>query len=404
MNRLEEIAARLAAIATEAEAPGADLAALNAETTALLEERKQLLEQAQQRNALLGRIANGELGTVVPGATGTQQPTTETRTREEILASPEYRTAWAKRLMRRPDSAFTAAEQRALGAVLTTTATTATTATSSVDGVNNGGLFIPTDVLDSFLNEVALLSPVFNDINRVNVSGIVSLPYKKSVSAAKTRKEGTANTDAEFVWAEVKITLAEVSATVRVTWKLETMTPDSFINYLVNELVADHGEQIIEQLIYGTGTGNDTLGITKHEVIDGTYTEGAKILEVIETNLKKMNARAKRGAKIYLSTDLAEAVTFSKDGNGAYVLNPINSVGVNSVARYQVEVDPYLHAGDFLIGALKRNTLAQFAEDVSVTKDVSGRERINDYTSYSVIGIAVKPGTILYGKANKAAS
>lgn len=403
MHTLEEIAARLAAIATEAEAPGADLAALNAETTALLEERKQLLEQAQQRNALLGRIANGELGTVVPGATGTQQPTTETRTREEILASPEYRTAWAKRLMRRPDSAFTAAEQRALGAVLTTTATTATTATSSVDGVNNGGLFIPTGVLDSFLNEVALLSPVFNDINRVNVSGIVSLPYKKSVTAAKTRKEGTANTDAEFVWAEVKITLAEVSATVRVTWKLETMTPDSFINYLVNELVADHGEQIIEQLIYGTGTGNDTLGITKHEVIDGTYTEGAKILEVIETNLKKMNARAKSGAKIYLSTDLAEAVTFSKDGNGAYVLNPINSVGVNSVARYQVEVDPYLHAGDFLIGALKRNTLAQFAEDVSVTKDVSGRERINDYTSYSVIGIAVKPGTILYGKANKAA-
>lgn len=404
MNRLEEIAARLAAIATEAEAPGADLAALNAETTALLEERRQLLEQAQQRNALLGRIANGELGTVVPGATGTQQPTTETRTREEILASPEYRSAWAKRLMRRPDNAFTDAEQRALGAVLTTTATTATTATSSVDGVNNGGLHIPTDVLDNFLNEIALLSPVFNDINRVNVSGIVSLPYKKSVSAAKSRKEGTANTDAEFVWAEVKITLAEVSATVRVTWKLETMTPDSFINYLVNELVADHGEQIIEQLIYGTGTGNDTLGITKHEVIDGTYTEGAKILEVIEANLKKMNARAKSGAKIYLSTDLAEAVTFSKDGNGAYVLNPINSVGVNSVARYQVEVDPYLHAGDFLIGALKRNTLAQFAEDVSVTKDVSGRERINDYTSYSVVGIAVKPGTILYGKANKAAS
>lgn len=404
MNRLEEIAARLAAIATEAEAPGADLAALNAETTALLEERRQLLEQAQQRNALLGRIANGELGTVVPGATGTQQPATETRTREEVLASPEYRSAWAKRLMRRPDNAFTDAEQRALGAVLTTTATTATTATSSVDGVNNGGLHIPTDVLDSFLNEIALLSPVFNDINRVNVSGIVSLPYKKSTSAAKSRKEGTANTDAEFVWAEVKITLAEVSATVRVTWKLETMTPDSFINYLVNELVADHGEQIIEQLIYGTGTGNDTLGITKHEVIDGTYTEGAKILEVIETNLKKMNARAKSGAKIYLSTDLAEAVTFSKDGNGAYVLNPINSVGVNSVARYQVEVDPYLHAGDFLIGALKRNTLAQFAEDVSVTKDVSGRERINDYTSYSVIGIAVKPNTILYGKANKAAS
>lgn len=404
MGRLAEIQQRLNAITTELQADGADFDALNAEADALIEERKVLLAQQQRRNALLGRIANGEVGTVIDGADGNPQPAAETRTREEILASPEYRTAWAKRLMRRPDSAFTAAEQRALGAVLTTTATTATTATSSVDGVNNGGLHIPTDVLDTFLNEIALLSPIFNDINRVSVAGIVSLPYKKSASAAKSRKEGTANTDAEFVWADVKITLAEVSATVRVTWKLETMTPDAFITYLINELVADHGEQIIEQFIYGTGTGNDTLGITKHEVIDGSYTEGTKILEVVEASLKKMTARAKSGAKIYLSTDLAEAVTFAKDENGAYVLSPINSVGVNTVARYTVEVDPYLHAGDFLIGALKRNTLAQFAEDVSVTKDVSGRERINDYTSYSVVGIAVKPGTVLYGKATKASA
>lgn len=400
MSRLEEIAARLAAIATEAEAPGADLTALNAEATALLEERRQLLEQAQQRNILLGRIANGELGTVVTGAAGAQQVATESRTREEILASPEYRTAWAKRLMQRPESAFTQAEKRALGATITTTATAATTATESVDGINNGGMHIPTSVLDDFLNEVALLSPIFNDINRVSVAGIISLPYKKKVSAAKSRKEGTANTDAEFVWADVKIMLAEVSATVRVTWKLESMTPESFITYLINELVADHGEQLIEQFVYGTGTEDDTKGITKHEVIDGSYAAGANILDVLETGLKKMSPRAKSGAKIYLSTDLAESVTFAKDGNGAYVLSPINSVGVNSVARYQVEVDPYLHEGDFLIGALKRNTLAQFAEDISVTKDVSGKERINDYTSYSVVGIAVKPGTVLYGKVS----
>lgn len=403
MNRLEEIAARLAAIATEAQAPGADIAALTAEADGLLEEKRQLLEAAQQRNTLLGRIANGELGTAVPGAAGAQQVATETRTREEILASPEYRTAWAKRMMQRPDSAFTQAERRALGAVLTTTATEPVTATESVNGVNNGGLHIPTSVMDSFLHEVALLSPVFNDINSVHVAGYISLPYKKKVSAAKARKEGVANTDAEFVWADVKITLAEISATVRVTWRLESMSPDSFITYLVNELVSDHGEQLIEQFVYGTGADNDTKGITKHEVIDGSYAADANILDVIEAGLKKMTPRAKSGAKIYLSTDLAESVTFAKDGNGAYVLSPINSTGVNSVARYPVEVDPYLHEGDFIIGALKRNTLAQFAEDISVTKDVNGKERINDYTSYSLVGIAVKPGTVLYGKVKASA-
>ena len=70
----------------------------------------------------------------------------EKRTLEQVLKSPEYRTAWAKKLMKLPDSRFTEEEKRALGDAITTTDTTFVQSAAETQGINNGGLFIPTTV------------------------------------------------------------------------------------------------------------------------------------------------------------------------------------------------------------------------------------------------------------------
>lgn len=60
MTRLEEINARLSAIATEIDgATGEALTALETETTSLVEERNRIMAEIQQRQALRGRIAAG---------------------------------------------------------------------------------------------------------------------------------------------------------------------------------------------------------------------------------------------------------------------------------------------------------------------------------------------------------
>lgn len=67
MNRLNEIAERLSAIAAEVEtATGDALAALEAEVDALTEERAAILAATESRKALRERIANGTAGTATP--------------------------------------------------------------------------------------------------------------------------------------------------------------------------------------------------------------------------------------------------------------------------------------------------------------------------------------------------
>ena len=39
-----------------------------------------------------------------------------------------------------------------------------------------------------------------------------------------------------------------------------------------------------------------------------------------------------------------------------------------------------------------------FNEGISVTKDIIGRARVNDYTGYAVVGGAPVPKSFVYGK------
>lgn len=62
-KRLREITERLSAIAKEAETDGADLEALHEETDELIKERNDIIAKEENRKALLGKIADGSVGT-----------------------------------------------------------------------------------------------------------------------------------------------------------------------------------------------------------------------------------------------------------------------------------------------------------------------------------------------------
>jgi HK97 family phage major capsid protein len=79
MNRLQEIEARLAAIRKELEGEGADVAKLEAETDTLIAERQTLMDNAEKRKKLLGKIAGGQVGNNVPGASELLRPPSNQR-------------------------------------------------------------------------------------------------------------------------------------------------------------------------------------------------------------------------------------------------------------------------------------------------------------------------------------
>ena len=317
-------------------------------------------------------------------------------TKFNVLKSDEYRSAWAKKLMCKDESEFTEDEKRALGVALTTTATTYTAPSSGADGVNNGGLFIPETVSMEILKEVELESPFLRDIAKTYVRGLITFPYKKQGSGAEWVAEGTDNNLESDEWATLTFTQMELSKTIRITWKLEAMAVEDFINYIVEEVAREMRESLAAKPFYGNGT-NEIAGITlTGNNIDAEYESTVNPLDAIKAAIEKLPIRRKAGAKIYLSESMATEIAFMKDTNGTYLNNPVNGVALNSIARYPVEVDPYLKDGDFIIGNARWYKM-NFNENLSVSKDVIGRSRVNDYTGYCVVGGAPVPNSFVYG-------
>ena len=317
-------------------------------------------------------------------------------TRANVFKSEEYRSAWAKKLMCKSENEFTEDEKRALGVALTTTATTYTAPAAGTDGVNNGGLFIPETVSMEILKEVELESPFLRDIAKTYVRGLITFPYKKSGSGAEWVAEGTDNNLESDEWATLTFTQMELSKTIRITWKLEAMAVEDFINYIVEEAAREMRESLAAKPFYGNGT-NEIAGITlTGNNIDAEYESTVNPLDAIKAAIEKLPIRRKAGAKIYLSESMATEIAFMKDTNGTYLNNPVNGVALNSIARYPVEVDPYLKDGDFIIGNARWYKM-NFNENLSVSKDVIGRSRVNDYTGYCVVGGAPVPNSFVYG-------
>lgn len=315
-------------------------------------------------------------------------------TKNNVLKSEEYRSAWAKALMCRND--FTEDEKRALGVALTTTATTYTEPSSGTDGVNNGGLFIPETVSMEILKEVELESPFLRDIAKTYIKGLITFPYKKSSSGAEWAEEGKDNNLESDEWGELTFAQMELTKTIRITWKLEAMAVEEFINYIVSEVAKEMREELADKPFYGTGV-KEISGITlSGNNIDAEYESTVNALDAIKAALAKLPKRRRTGAKIYMSESMALDISFMKDSNGAYLNNPVNGVALNSIARYPVEVDPFLKDGDFVIGNAKWYKM-NFNEGISVTKDIIGRSRVNDYTGYCIVGGAPVPNSFVYG-------
>lgn len=374
-----------------------DLDALTSEINALNDE---LADLEKRENAIKG-ITGGDTGIPAPATitnpineNGSTEPPTPAPEGRAILATVDYRNAFAKTFLRR---ALSATEQRALDTAVTTTATTFTAPTASADGVNNGGLFIPTDINLLLMERIGLVSPIFKDIHKTSVPGLMNYPYRKSVTPAKYVKETDKSPEMSVEWANLTLALSEIAATIAVSWRLKAMAIDEFFNYLLDELSEQVEEKGITEVIYGKGAASNQMkGITTDAV---SYQYEGTALDGIGAALGKFtDKRHKVGAKIYVSPSIMEEIAFTKNTVGDYIHNPINGVGISSVAGYKVESDPYLNDGDFIVGNISRFYRMNEHEALSLAIDSSGKQRRDDYTAWGIWSGALQPNTVIYGK------
>ena len=256
----EELEARMAEIKADEEVPVEETTEKPAEE---VEETTEEVKEdgaitPEEERSLLKDTQNLEKRSVTKLTPIERKEENKMEERKFTIADKEYRSAWAKKLMGLSEDKFTADEKRALGDAVTTTATTYVAATANTQGINNGGLFIPTDVRMEIMELIDQMSPFYRDIRKLQVNGNVDLPYLFSADDAEWYTELTDTKNEGSEYRNLQLTGWELAKDVVVTWKLEEMAVESFITFIIEELAHKMGVALINAVIYGNGVSKPT--------------------------------------------------------------------------------------------------------------------------------------------------
>ena len=385
MKRLQEIESRKNEIKTQLESieDVEEVRKLNEEVDALNLEKKQI-EETKERETRAKELEEDN-------SKAKEIKNKEERKMEKKfdLSSPEYRSAWAKKMMGLSDDKFTEDEKRALGDAVTTTSPTFVQSTESVQGINNGGLSIPTSVRSELMELISKQSPIFNDIRKLQVAGNIELPYLFSSDDAEwyVELEDTKNGSAEY--RNMQLTGWELAKDIVITWKLEEMAVESFIAFILDELANKMGKALVNAVIYGDGNNKPT-GITKG--LTAIKTGTTAIDRVLDT-YKGLSEDARIGAKVYVSTETNLDIVSYKDNNGNYPF----LAGIPSVSGFSIIVDPYLKGSDIIAGNMRNYILNEVvAPRVEKERTVKGRK--TTYGGYAIYDGKARPDYFTLGQ------
>ena len=320
----------------------------------------------------------------------------------------DIRTAFAKYVLfesthgQRKDAALTDAEYRALGVATTTTSETFKAPTSSEDGINNGGLFIPQSVMLDILREETVDSPIYNDVVTTAIKGKVKFPYMISKSGAKVKAELSDTENESVKWDILNGATGNYTDSIVITFEEEAMAIDEFTDYLIELIGQSMRELLINDYIYGSGTGDHVKGITSG-AIDGSYANGSTdYLAALESAIAKLPVKKRAGAKIYLASNIFDSITFTKDKNGNYILPVLNGGGFSRLSAFPVAMDVNLNAGEFVIGNVSKWYKANVNKPMELGVDVSNQKRIKTYTTHMMVTAVPVPNSFVYGKEAEA--
>ena len=386
MDRLKEIEARKSEIKSQLETlkDVEEVRKLNEEVDALNTEETEIKE-AQKRDKQAKELEDDS-------SDAKEIEKEEERKMEKKkfdLSSPEYRSAWAKKIMGLSDDRFTEDEKRALGDAITTTATNFVASTVDDQGINNGGLFIPTTVRSELMEIISKKSPIFNDVRKLQVAGNIDLPYLFEADDAEwyTETTDTKNEGAEY--RNLQLTGWELAKDVVITWKLEEMSVESFISFILDELSEKMGKALINAVIYGDGENKPT-GVTTGLT---AVVEGDNAIERVLNTYKALSEDARDGAKVYISTNVNLDIISYKDDNNNYPF----LAGIPAVSGLNVVVDPYLKGNDIIAGNMRYYILNEVTSPrLDKEKTVKGRKVI--YGGYAIYDGKAKPGCFALGR------
>lgn len=372
----------------------AEVEALNTQISELVDKENEILEEIKQEETKLEEAQE---------RAKLEENKEERKLNMENVAKLDIRTAFAKYILfestHRADAKLTEMEARALGVATTTTSETFVAPSESVDGINNGGVFIPQEVMLDILREEELESPIYRDIITTAIKGKTKFPYRMSKTGAKTKAELSPTENESVQWGILSGVTGNYTDSIVITFEEEAMAIAEFTDYLISLIGESMRELLINDYIYGTGTNDHVYGLT-HGAIDATYTDTSDYRVALESAIEKLPVKKRAGAKIYVASNIFDKITFTKNKNGDYILPVLNGGGLTKLSTFPVEMDVNLAEGDFIIGNLGKWYKANINKGMELGLDVSNKNRTKTYTTHMMVTAIPVPNSIVYGKAS----
>ena len=242
---IDEINARLSAIASEMNAEGADLDALNAEVDQLQARKLELAEAETQRRALLDKIANDSVKAEV--ITEKEENNMEERNMDnvEIRNKAEYIEAFANSI-KNGDDKFMACR-----ALLTENA--------------SGTVPVP-DVVYDIVKNAWQRNGVVRRVRRLAVQGNLKVSFEISATGAVVHTEGgDPVTEETLILGILTIVPQSVKKFINISDEVLDMRGEAFLRYIYDELtyqIAKKIQALIIAAIEACGTVSTNVGTT----------------------------------------------------------------------------------------------------------------------------------------------
>ena len=388
MRTLAEIDARLAEIRTAIQAPDADLNALQTEMNSLLEERARVIAAAEQRRSMLDAIANGTAQGITPPAGNPEgnQP----REERNVLATPEYRSAFLRSLMGLP---LNAAERAAMEEAEQRAALTSAS--------NSAGAAIPTETQNEVIRRLQQTAPLIGEITLFNIPGNITIAAESATTTdGAYHAEGADTSEASDHLIEVNLTGFEAIKLLSISAKVKYMTINAFEAWLIDNLTDGIAYLIENWIVNGTGTNQATginaaatwtAGTNKIKTAGATptYAEVCSLISLLpgvyDRNAKFIMSKKTLWQKFMPIRDDGKAPIVKGEGAGQFYIMGYPVLLTDKVSTL----------GDAFFGDLK-TYYGNFAENITVDKSEhsSFRKNLTDYR-----GTAIFDGKPAVGEA-----
>ena len=376
--KMEDIETRMAEINELLNDENADIDALTEEVNALEERSNEIKLEVEKRNALVSKVAEGQIGVVIEER---KQEETIVEERTYTIKDAEYREAWLKNLNGEDLTEF---EKRVLA-----TGITGNTEGTATD-VSGKSLLVPTHTLNEIWSLIEEKHPFLADCRKLFSNAVVEIPVHSAGGAAEIVAEGTA--PAEEANTFIKVTLAGKSFAkfVDITYRMQKMSIDALEDYLAREIADGVGNKMAADAIATVKAGIDSGNkVTK---ADPEYKDIAELLGSLK-RVSKVNIYANR------KTVYGKLVGMvGTDKRPVFQLDPTaNAVG--AVLGCSVKVEDSLLDGEIL--AIDPDKYVEnIVQDVMVETDKDVKRHVTTYSGFAIAeGALVDPfaGALISG-------